>query len=102
MTPLFSVCTSEPESGQPQFQVIYTKPEALKDSRPQEAHVVMDCEEALFPPVPHEQPQHEVSPLLPSPPPYTEPTPQQDPLNWFGILVLRSLRQAQGTFQKDY
>ncbi|XP_074134249.1 coiled-coil domain-containing protein 115-like [Sminthopsis crassicaudata] len=100
MTPLFRVCTSEPESGWPQFQVTYTKPQAGKDSSPQEPHVVIDCEEALLPPVPHGQPQQEGSPLLPSPPPFPEPTPQQDPLNWFGILVPQSLRHAQGIFQK--
>ncbi|KAM8965596.1 coiled-coil domain-containing protein 115-like [Sarcophilus harrisii] len=66
VTPLFRACTSEPESGQP--QVTPTEPEAPKDSPPQEAHGVIEREEALLPPVPHEQPQQEDSPVLPQQP----------------------------------
>ncbi|KAM9167114.1 LOW QUALITY PROTEIN: coiled-coil domain-containing protein 115 [Mergus octosetaceus] len=32
------------------------------------------------------------------PPPKAPPRPPQDPLTWFGVLVPRSLRQAQGSF----
>uniref|UniRef100_A0A4X2K391 Vacuolar ATPase assembly protein VMA22 n=1 Tax=Vombatus ursinus TaxID=29139 RepID=A0A4X2K391_VOMUR len=74
MAPFFRVCTSEPETGRPEFEVIFARPGSPKDVRG--------------------------SALQTTPPtPAAATSPERDPLTWFGILVPQSLRQAQGSFR---
>ncbi|XP_036591615.1 coiled-coil domain-containing protein 115-like [Trichosurus vulpecula] len=103
MTPFFRVCTSEPEPGRPEFEVIFTGTGSPKDGRPQESQGVSDYgepESESQSPVLRRRPQPQGSPLQPTPPtPAAATSPERDPLTWFGILVPQSLRQAQGSFR---
>ncbi|XP_020854116.1 vacuolar ATPase assembly protein VMA22-like [Phascolarctos cinereus] len=101
MAPFFRVCTSEPEPGRPEFEVIFARPGSPKDMRPQEAQGVSGYgEPEPESPVLRRRPQPQGSALQPPPPtPAAATSPERDPLTWFGILVPQSLRQAQGSFR---
>ncbi|XP_027698396.1 coiled-coil domain-containing protein 115 [Vombatus ursinus] len=101
MAPFFRVCTSEPETGRPEFEVIFARPGSPKDVRAQEAQGVSDYEEAESESaVLRRRPQPQGSALQTTPPtPAAATSPERDPLTWFGILVPQSLRQAQGSFR---
>ncbi|XP_068953775.1 coiled-coil domain-containing protein 115-like [Petaurus breviceps papuanus] len=101
MVPFFRVCTSEPEPGRPEFEVIFTGPESPNDEKPKDAQGVRDYgEPESESPVLRRRQQPEGASLQPSPPtPAAATSPERDPLTWFGILVPQSLRQAQGSFR---
>ncbi|KAM5298308.1 coiled-coil domain-containing protein 115 [Ctenodactylus gundi] len=80
MEPRVCVRVSEAQGGQQTFRVVRTDTQTPEEVGPHEA--------ALR--------RRKGSTKTPEPGPSAAP---QDPLNWFGILVPHSLRQAQASFQ---
>ncbi|XP_040835074.1 coiled-coil domain-containing protein 115 isoform X3 [Ochotona curzoniae] len=82
MEPQVCVCTSEAQDGLQKLRVVRAGAWTPEEVGPREA--------ALR--------QRKGPTKTPEPEPETT-TPPQDPLNWFGILVPHSLRQAQASFR---
>ncbi|XP_063150108.1 coiled-coil domain-containing protein 115 [Candoia aspera] len=99
MTPLIRIETSKREDGQTEFQVITEDASQRKDESPAVVEEIGPSEQVLRrrkgPGKAEDvaQPQNTASPPA-------EILGHQNPLNWFGILVPQSLRQAQKTFRE--
>lgn len=81
MEPQVCVCTSETQNGLQKFRVVRASAQTPEDVGPREAAL------------------RRRKGLTRTPEPEPSPAPQ-DPLNWFGILVPHSLRQAQASFRE--
>uniref|UniRef100_A0A8C5S2E0 Vacuolar ATPase assembly protein VMA22 n=1 Tax=Laticauda laticaudata TaxID=8630 RepID=A0A8C5S2E0_LATLA len=95
MTPSIRIETSKAEDGQTQFQVItedaFKSPAFVEEIGPSEQ--VLRRRKGPGKAEDVAQPQNAASKPA-------ETLGHQDPLNWFGILVPQSLRQAQKTFRE--
>ncbi|XP_016069293.1 PREDICTED: coiled-coil domain-containing protein 115 [Miniopterus natalensis] len=80
MEPQVCVCTSEAQNGLQKFRVVRAGAQSPEEVGPREA--ALRRRKGLT--------------RIPEP----EPSAPQNPLNWFGILVPHSLRQAQASFQE--
>lgn len=83
MEPQVCVCTSEAQDGLQKLRVVRAGAWTPEEVGPREAATLR---------------QRKGPTKTPEPEPETT-TPPQDPLNWFGILVPHSLRQAQASFR---
>ncbi|XP_071076324.1 coiled-coil domain-containing protein 115 isoform X1 [Desmodus rotundus] len=83
MEPQVCVCTSEDPDGLQKFQVVRAAAQAPEDVGPRES--ALRRRKGLT--------------RTPEPEPSSAP---RDPLNWFGILVPHSLRQAQASFREEW
>ncbi|XP_015980879.2 coiled-coil domain-containing protein 115 [Rousettus aegyptiacus] len=81
MKPQVCVCTSEAQNGLQKFWVVRASAQTPEEVGPREA--ALRRRKGLT-----RTPEPDPSPAL------------QDPLNWFGILVPHSLRQAQASFRE--
>ncbi|XP_034289821.1 coiled-coil domain-containing protein 115 [Pantherophis guttatus] len=99
MTPLVRIETSKAEDGQTQFQVITEDAFKGKDENPAFVEEIGPSEQVLRrrkgPGKAEDVAQPQNTASQPA-----ETLGHQDPLNWFGILVPQSLRQAQKTFRE--
>uniref|UniRef100_U3FXB1 Vacuolar ATPase assembly protein VMA22 n=1 Tax=Micrurus fulvius TaxID=8637 RepID=U3FXB1_MICFL len=99
MTPSIWIETSKAEDGQTQFQVITEDAFKGKDESPAFLEEIGPSEQVLrrrkAPGKAEDVAQSQNAASQPA-----ENLGHQDPLNWFGILVPQSLRQAQKTFRE--
>ncbi|XP_070592199.1 coiled-coil domain-containing protein 115 [Erythrolamprus reginae] len=99
MTPSIRIETNKAEDGQTQFQVITEDVFKGKDESPTIVEEIGPSEQVLRRRKGPGKAEDVVQPLNAASQP-AETLGHQDPLNWFGILVPQSLRQAQKTFRE--
>ncbi|XP_032064508.1 coiled-coil domain-containing protein 115 [Thamnophis elegans] len=99
MTPLVRIETSKAEDGHTQFQVIAEDVFKGKDESPTIVEEIGPSEQVLRRRKGPGSAKDVAQPLNTASQP-AEALDHHDPLNWFGILVPQSLRQAQKTFRE--